>query len=66
MRQNTCTKGVTEYRIVYKTRALYDYTIFSLGLDLISLKYVENMKNGCSRMKTMLFLIKTVLKENHV
>ena len=30
-------RNVTEYRIVYRTRVLYDYTILSLGLYSISL-----------------------------
>ena len=41
-------------------------TRLSLGLDSISLKCFNNMKTVCSRVKTMLFLTKTVLKENHV
>ena len=31
----TCTRGVTEYRIVYRTRVLYYHNIFSWGLDSI-------------------------------
>ena len=38
LRQKTCTKGVTEYRIVYGTIVLYEWTILSEGLDSISLK----------------------------
>ena len=46
---------VIEYRTVYRTRVLYEYTILSLVLDSISLKSLEIMKNFCSRMKTILF-----------
>ena len=36
---------MTEYRIVYKTRFLYDSTRFSLGLDSINFEmFVENRK----------------------
>ena len=30
-------RRLTEYRIVYGTRVIYDYTRLSLGLELISL-----------------------------
>ena len=33
-----------EYRIVYGTRVLYEYTILSGGFDSISLECSENMK----------------------
>ena len=33
-----------EYRVVYGTRVLYDWTGSSLGLDSISLECSENMK----------------------
>ena len=38
MIQNNFIGGVTEYRIFYGKRVMYDYTILSLGFDSISLK----------------------------
>ena len=46
---------MTEYRIVYRTIFLYDYTRLILVLGSISLKFLENMKTVCSRMKKILF-----------
>ena len=46
MRHNTCTIGVKEYRILYRTRVMYDYTILSLGLDSISLKFLFQNENN--------------------
>ena len=46
-------------RIVYGKWVLYDWTRLRIGLDSISL---ESLKNR----ETMLFWMKTVLRENHV
>ena len=35
-----------EYRIVYGTRVLYDYTRLNLGQDLISFNIFEEDENG--------------------
>ena len=40
LRHNNFTIGVTEYRIVYITRVMYDYNRLSLGLDSVRLKYL--------------------------
>ena len=35
-----------KYRIVYRTRVLYDWTKLSLGIDSISLKYLYHNENN--------------------
>ena len=53
---------VIEYRLVYRTRVLYEYTMFRIGIDSISWNVHRTWKLSI-QMKTMLFWTKTLLKE---
>ena len=69
LRQNTCKRRVTGYRILYETIFLYDYTRLSLVLDSMSLTCLyqfwymkRTLKLVYYRRKTMLFWMENIVE----
>ena len=60
MRENTCTRGVIWYRIVYATIVMYDLTRLSWGFDSISLKCFIRFYTRKEHLKL------SILEENNV